>query len=85
LYIFSGEKFGENSAENFLHKNVGKIVIFRGKSFENLFFKKFHGIFRGKKCTKNRPLETRISEFSPRCHISFKKKVLPQSIVYRKE
>jgi hypothetical protein len=32
-YIFSGENFGENSAENFPPKNVGKNGIFRGKKF----------------------------------------------------
>jgi hypothetical protein len=40
---------------------LGKIGIFRGKSFEKSFFNKFHGIcrgkslFRGKKCAKNWP------------------------------
>jgi hypothetical protein len=62
-YIFSGENFGENSAENCPPKMLGKNGIFRGKSFEKIFF--FREIprnlprkntFRGKKCMKNRPL-----------------------------
>jgi hypothetical protein len=36
--FFSGENFGENSAENFPPKMLGKIAIFRGKSFEKSFF-----------------------------------------------
>jgi hypothetical protein len=32
--FFSGENFGENSAENFPPKMLGKNGIFRGKSFE---------------------------------------------------
>jgi hypothetical protein len=57
-YIFSGENFGENSAENFPPKMLGKNGIFRGKSFEKSFFQEIPRkvIFRGKKCTKNRPL-----------------------------
>jgi hypothetical protein len=62
--FFSGENFGENSTENFPPKNVGKKNgIFRGKSFEKSFFQEIPRnfpqkvIFRGKKCTKNRPLE----------------------------
>jgi hypothetical protein len=37
LYIFSRENFGENSAENFPPKMLGKNGIFRGKSVENRF------------------------------------------------
>jgi hypothetical protein len=48
-YIFSGENFGENSAENFPPKNVGKKWNFpRKKVLKNRFSKKFRGIFRGK-------------------------------------
>jgi hypothetical protein len=48
-YIFCGENFGENSAENFSPKNVKKKWNFpRKKVFKNRFSKKFHGIFRGK-------------------------------------
>jgi hypothetical protein len=59
--FFSGENFWENSAENFPQKMLGKIVIFRGKSFEKSFFQEIPRnfprkiTFRGKKCTKNRP------------------------------
>jgi hypothetical protein len=59
---FSGENFGENSAENFPPKNVGKKNgIFCGKSFKKSFFQEIPRnfqrkvIFRGKKCTKNLP------------------------------
>jgi hypothetical protein len=48
---FPGVNSSEFSAENLPPKNVGKNGIFRGKSFENRFSKKF----RGKKCTTNRP------------------------------
>jgi hypothetical protein len=60
--IFPGKIFGENSGENFPTQNVGKNGIFRGKSFEKSFFQEvlrnfpLKVIFRGKKCTKNRPL-----------------------------
>jgi hypothetical protein len=37
-YIFSGENFGENSAENFTPKMLGKNWIFFGKIFEKSFF-----------------------------------------------
>jgi hypothetical protein len=63
---FSGENFGENSAENFPPKNVGKNGIFRGKSFEKSFFQEIPGnflqkvIFRRKKCTKNWPLVDKV-------------------------
>jgi hypothetical protein len=43
----------------------GKIGIFHGKSFENLFPKKFWGKFRGKKCTKIGPWYS--SQRSPQC------------------
>jgi hypothetical protein len=62
--FFSGENFGENSAENFPQKMLGKNGIFRGKSFEKSFFQEIplnfprKVIFRGKKCTKNWPLVT---------------------------
>jgi hypothetical protein len=36
-YIFSGENYGENSAEVFSLKMSGKIGIFQGKSLEKLF------------------------------------------------
>jgi hypothetical protein len=36
--FYSGENFGENSAENFPQKMLGKNGIFRGKSFEKSFF-----------------------------------------------
>jgi hypothetical protein len=42
---------------------LGKIAIFRGKSFEKyFFFNKFHGIFRGKSLSveKNWPLESML-------------------------
>jgi hypothetical protein len=63
-YIFTGEKFGENSAENFPHKNVGKIGIFRIKSFKNCFSKKFHGIFCGKSLSAEKNVR-KISPWSP--------------------
>jgi hypothetical protein len=59
--FFSGENFGENSTENFPPKMLGKNGIFHGKSFEKSFFQEIPQnflrkvIFRGKKCTKNRP------------------------------
>jgi hypothetical protein len=70
--IFSGENFGENSAEIFPLKMSGKIGIFRGKSFKKLFPQEIMRknpwkiTFRGKKCTKNRPLGSmlRSSVFS---------------------
>jgi hypothetical protein len=64
-YIFSGENSAENFAENFPPKMLGKKRIFRGKSFEKSFFHEIPRkirrkvIFRGKKCTKNRPLMIR--------------------------
>jgi hypothetical protein len=57
MYIFSGENFGENSAEIFSpEKMSGKIGIFRVKSFEKTFPQEILRkiTFRGKKCTKNR-------------------------------
>jgi hypothetical protein len=60
-YIFSGENLGENSAENFPPKNVGKNGIFRGKNFENSFFQEIPWnflrkvIFRGKNVIKIGP------------------------------
>jgi hypothetical protein len=43
--------FGENSAEIFPPKNVGKKMEFSAeKVLKNCFSKKFRGIFRGKKC-----------------------------------
>jgi hypothetical protein len=55
--FFSRENFGETSAENFPPKNVGEKMDFSAeKVLKNRFSKKFHRIFRGKKCTKNRPL-----------------------------
>jgi hypothetical protein len=62
-YIFYGENFGENSAENFPpQKKVGKkMEFFRGKSFEKSFFQEIPWnfpqkiTFRGKKCMKNQP------------------------------
>jgi hypothetical protein len=52
----------ENSAENFPSKYVGKNGIFRGKSFEKLFFFPRNSTefsaesdFLRKKCTKNQP------------------------------
>jgi hypothetical protein len=53
--FFSGENFGENSAENSPQKMLGKKGIFRGKSFEKSLFQEIPRkvIFRGKKCTKN--------------------------------
>jgi hypothetical protein len=73
-YIFSGENFGGNSAENFPPKMLGKNGIFGGKSFEKLFFQEIPQnfrpkvIFRRKKCTKNWPLITLVQTFpfSPR-------------------
>jgi hypothetical protein len=52
--FFSGENLGENSAENFTPKMLGKNGIFRGKSFEKSFFQEIPRnfprkvIFRGK-------------------------------------
>jgi hypothetical protein len=44
-----GENFGENSAENFPPKNVGKKMEFSAeKVLKNHFSKKFRGIFHGK-------------------------------------
>jgi hypothetical protein len=54
-YIFSGENFRENSAENFPPTMLGKNGIFHGKSFEKLFSKKFRGIFHGKMYEKSAP------------------------------
>jgi hypothetical protein len=51
--FFSGENFGENSAENFPPKMLGKMEFSAEKVLKNRFSKKF----RGKKCTKNRPQE----------------------------
>jgi hypothetical protein len=52
---------------------LGKIAIFRGKSFEKSFFQEIPRnfprkvIFRVKKCTKNRPLvKNSASEIYPR-------------------
>jgi hypothetical protein len=64
LYIFSGENFGENSAKIFPLKMLGKIGIFRGKSFKKFFPKKFLGKFRGKSLSaeKNvRKIDPRLS------------------------
>jgi hypothetical protein len=53
----------ENSAEIFPLKNVGKIGNFCGKSYEKLFPQEIHRntpqkiTFRGKKWTKNQPLD----------------------------
>jgi hypothetical protein len=61
-YIFFWGKFWGKFRGKFSPKNVGKNGIFRGKSFEKSFFQKIPWnfprkvIFRGKKCTKNRPL-----------------------------
>jgi hypothetical protein len=62
-YILSGENFGENSAENFPPKMLGKKIEFStGKFFEKSFFQEiprnfpWKVIFRGKNCTKNWPL-----------------------------
>jgi hypothetical protein len=59
--FFSAENFGENSAENFPPKNIGKNGIFRGKSFEKSFFQEIPRnfprkvIFRGKNVRKIGP------------------------------
>jgi hypothetical protein len=47
-YIFSGENFGENSAENFSPKCWEKMEFSEEKVLKNHFYKKFHGMFRGK-------------------------------------
>jgi hypothetical protein len=60
-YIFSGEIFRENSAENFPPKNIEKNGIFSGKSFEKSFFQEIPRnflrkvIFRGKNVRKIGP------------------------------
>jgi hypothetical protein len=59
--FFSGENFGENSAENFPQKMLGKNAIFRGKSLEKLFFQEIPQnfprkiTFRGKNVRKIGP------------------------------
>jgi hypothetical protein len=61
--FFSGENFGENSAENFPPKMLGKKGIYRGKSFEKSFFQEIPRnfprkvIFRGKMYEKSAPDE----------------------------
>jgi hypothetical protein len=73
---FSGENFGENSAEKFSPTNVGKSGIFRRKTFEKSFFQEIQWnfprkvIFRGKKCTKNRPQISfgMVRKFERACH-----------------
>jgi hypothetical protein len=58
-YIFSGENFRENSAENFPPKNVGKNGIFRRKSFEKLFFQEI---------PRNFPRKKNYDKLAPRCN-----------------
>jgi hypothetical protein len=60
-YIFSGENSAEFSAKIFPQKCWEKIEFSAEKSFEKSFFQEIPRnfpqkvIFRGKKCTKNRP------------------------------
>jgi hypothetical protein len=52
--FFSRENFGENFAENFPPK-LGKNGIFRGKSFEKLFFQEIPRNFPRKKTYEKSP------------------------------
>jgi hypothetical protein len=54
--FFSGENFGENSAEIFPQKCWEKMEFSAEKVFKICFSKKFRGIFRGKWFSENRPL-----------------------------
>jgi hypothetical protein len=45
LYIFSSGNFGENSAENFPHKNVGENWNFLQKKFQKSCFQEIPHIF----------------------------------------
>jgi hypothetical protein len=62
--FFSGENFGENSAEIFPLKNVGENWNFLRKKFQNIVSPKnseensAENHFPRKKCTKNRPQVT---------------------------
>jgi hypothetical protein len=46
---------------------LGKIAIFRGKSFEKSFFNKFHGIFRGKSLSA----EKNVRKIGPKLNILY--------------
>jgi hypothetical protein len=59
--FFPGKISGKIPRKIFPQKMLGKIIIFRGKSFEKSFFQKIPRnfprkiTFHGKKCTENRP------------------------------
>jgi hypothetical protein len=75
--FFSGENFGENSAEIFPLKNVGENLNFPRKSFEKWFPqeipRKIPRIItsRGKKWTKNRPQLRKYIVFTKNSAISY--------------
>jgi hypothetical protein len=49
---------------------LGKIAIFRGKSFEKSFFQQFRGIFRGKNVQKDE-----LVKKCPKCSTTQKIKI----------